>query len=202
MGLLVLGISVTTMVELEGGVAFRPEHLLASGESAALLLNLAALGIAFLLRGAPRDRWDGAASRIFAGGAYALGLGWILLEARAAFDRLAPEAEGGRQFAYTAILAAYATGTMVAGILARYQPSRLLAAWLLLVTIAKLVVVDVWLMEVFYRMVAFVGLGALLLVLSLMYQRFRDVLLEDRPRASAPGPVRYPHSRVGGDPRA
>lgn len=186
-GLLALGVVLTTMVEIEAGTGYLPGRVLLSGESAALLLEVAALALAaFLLRGAPQERWDGATSRLFAGGAYLLGVGWMLLEAHAAFDRLAPWAEGSEQFTYTAILGAYAGVTMVVGIFARSQPARLIAAWLLIVTIAKLVVVDLWMMEVFFRMVAFIGLGALLLLLSVMYHRFRDLILEDRPPAPRP----------------
>jgi hypothetical protein len=41
-------------------------------------------------------------------------------------------------------------------------------------------VVDLWLLEPLHRTIAFTGLGLLLLLGSLLYHRFRDLILEGR----------------------
>jgi uncharacterized membrane protein len=57
---------------------------------------------------------------------------------------------------------------------------RLLAVVVFGVTLVKMVLLDVWLLEPLHRTVVFTGLGLLLLPGSLSYHRFRDVILEDR----------------------
>ena len=68
--------------------------------------------------------------------------------------------------------ATYATGLIVAGLQRRYAPIRYLAIALFGVTILKVFMVDLAALEQLYRVLSVVGLGALLLVTSYLYQRF------------------------------
>ena len=177
--LLAWAVAFTFGVELEGGLSYRPERFLVSGVSAVLVLQVVALAVAAFTLGDDPDDWEGVARNAFMGTAHLLAIAWMLLEAKAGFLRLAPEAVGARQFAYTAILSVYGAALMAAGVALRMRAARLFALWLLVVAIVKLVVIDVWMMELVYRMIAFVGLGALLLALSVMYQRLRELVTGD-----------------------
>lgn len=59
------------------------------------------------------------------------------------------------------------------GILRRFRPIRLLAILLFAVTILKVFLVDLQEMEKFHRIVASIGLGVILLAVSMMYQKYR-----------------------------
>jgi len=61
-----------------------------------------------------------------------------------------------------------------AGLARRFKPVRLLGMSLLVITILKLFLMDMQSLDKGYRIVAFVGLGVLLLVISLLYQRDRQ----------------------------
>ena len=82
----------------------------------------------------------------------------------------------------TAVWATYAGVLLVVGMWRRWRLARLAALALLAVPIAKLFVYDVFVLERAYRVAAFIGLGALLLVGGYLYQRFgkaiRGFLLE------------------------
>jgi uncharacterized membrane protein len=85
--------------------------------------------------------------------------------------------------AYSILLALYGVTVIVIGVLRRSSVDRLLGLTLLGLVIAKLYLYDVWLLNRFYRITAFVVLGILLLSSSYLYSRFRDkldVLLTDR----------------------
>ena len=73
--------------------------------------------------------------------------------------------------------AAYATGTIVAGIRRRYAPARYFAMVVFALTIAKVFLVDMAELERAYRIVSIIGLGVMLLATSYMYERFRHRLV-------------------------
>jgi uncharacterized membrane protein len=72
----------------------------------------------------------------------------------------------------TALWAVYAAIGLVVGIAKRWRPVRLAALALLAVPIAKVFIYDVWVLEQVYRIVAFVGLGLLLIVSAYLYNRY------------------------------
>jgi len=83
----------------------------------------------------------------------------------------------------TALWAVYAVILLVIGIARRWRVVRLGALALLAVSIVKVFVYDVWVLERVYRIIAFVGLGVLLLISAYLYQRYskaiRGFLLKD-----------------------
>ena len=71
----------------------------------------------------------------------------------------------------TALWAGYAMILLVLGIAKRWRQVRIWALGLLVVPIAKVFLYDVWALQTLYRIVAFVGLGILLIVGGYLYQR-------------------------------
>jgi uncharacterized membrane protein len=185
-GLAMLGLSLadSLVVELGGGLLYRPPRLLFSFESLVLVAQVAALyGAAWLLSREPGG-WRTSLVPVLWVGANLLTLGWLSLEARAAFGTPSlfeePRRARALQFSYTAIWALYAGVILGVGVAARSRGLRLLAVAIFGGTIFKMVVVDLWLLEPLHRTLAFTGLGLLLLLGSLMYHRFRDLILEGR----------------------
>ena len=76
----------------------------------------------------------------------------------------------------TAVWAIYALGGLVIGIAKRWRYVRLGALGLLAIPIVKVFVYDVFLLELGYRIGAFIGLGILLLVSAYLYQRYSQVI--------------------------
>jgi uncharacterized membrane protein len=76
----------------------------------------------------------------------------------------------------TAVWAFYAIVLLVIGIVKRWRLVRLWALGLLIVPIVKVFIYDVWALETIYRIVAFVGLGLLLLISAYIYQRYSQVI--------------------------
>ena len=83
----------------------------------------------------------------------------------------------------TALLAFYAAAMLAVGIVGKWRIVRIAALALLLIPIAKVFAYDVFILERVYRIVAFIGLGALLVLGGYVYQRFgktiRGYLVED-----------------------
>lgn len=71
------------------------------------------------------------------------------------------------------VWALYSGLVIAVGFLARFKPMRLLGITLLAITIGKVFVVDLTTLEKGYRIAAFVGLGILVLAISLLYQKRR-----------------------------
>jgi uncharacterized membrane protein len=71
------------------------------------------------------------------------------------------------------LVAAYAVVLVAAGVVQRSAPTRVLGVALIGLVVLKLYLYDVWLLSLFYRMAAFAVLGALLLLMSYFYSRFR-----------------------------
>lgn len=84
--------------------------------------------------------------------------------------------EFARQLSLSVIWAAYAAALIFIGIRRRYRPIRYFAIATFLVTILKVLVVDLSELERLYRVLSVAALGLLLLVASYLYQRFRDRL--------------------------
>ena len=82
-----------------------------------------------------------------------------------------------RNLSLTALWAVYAVILLVVGILRRLRPVRLAALGLLAIPIIKVFVYDVFALEQVYRIIAFVGLGILLIASGYLYQRHRKAIM-------------------------
>jgi uncharacterized membrane protein len=82
------------------------------------------------------------------------------------------------QLSISALWGFYSIVLVTLGILRRFQPLRLLAILLFAVTILKVFFVDLGEMEKIYRIIASIGLGVILLAVSMMYQRYRAQINE------------------------
>jgi uncharacterized membrane protein len=82
------------------------------------------------------------------------------------------------QLSISALWGFYSIVLVTVGILRRVQPLRLLAILLFAATILKVFFVDLGEMEKIYRIIASIGLGVILLAVSMMYQRYRTQINE------------------------
>jgi len=154
------------------------ERLLLSGDSVALVVQVLVLYAGARLLRAGHDGWS---ERSAAGAAIAanlLTLAWLSHEAVAYVQRISPLAdEAERQhFVLSSTWGLYAGALLLLGIGAHRRFARLLAIAIFGITMSKLVLVDLWLLEIRYRTIAFIGLGALLLICSLAFSRFKELL--------------------------
>jgi uncharacterized membrane protein len=78
--------------------------------------------------------------------------------------------------ALSILMAVYAVVLVTAGVIVRAAIHRILGLILAGVVILKLYFLDVWMLGRGFRIVSFLGLGALLLALSYLYSRFRESL--------------------------
>jgi hypothetical protein len=74
------------------------------------------------------------------------------------------------------IFAGYGFQFLVSGFARRSALPRILGLILFAIVIVKLYIYDIWLLDVTYRIIAFMALGGMLLAGSYMYSRFRDKL--------------------------
>ena len=84
--------------------------------------------------------------------------------------------QNAQNLSLTVLWAVYAATSLVVGIAKRWRPVRLGALALLAVAIAKVFIYDVWVLEQVYRIVAFVGLGLLLVVSAYLYNRYSKAI--------------------------
>ena len=76
--------------------------------------------------------------------------------------------------ALTALWAIYAVALLVVGMIRRWRSVRLWALALLAIPILKVFLWDVFTLKQLYRIIAFVGLGILLLVMAYLYHRYSE----------------------------
>ena len=172
---------IAGVAEFGLGEAYRPARLLLSEESLVMGIHVAALAATATLLSRPSAaEWERFAAGAAAVGANLAALAWLSFEAQAAFSRAVPRPgnEQALQFTYSAIWGMYGGVLLAVGVIARIRGARLLGVAILAVTMAKMVLVDLWLLETLFRTLAFIGLGAVLLASSLLYHRFRDLVLE------------------------
>jgi uncharacterized membrane protein len=91
------------------------------------------------------------------------------------------------QLTLTLVWGLYAGAVIWSGFAARFKPVRLLGMGLLLLTVGKLFIMDMQFLDKGYRIAAFVGLGVLLLIISVLYQREQARLASSRDEATASG---------------
>jgi uncharacterized membrane protein len=83
----------------------------------------------------------------------------------------AARAELAQQVALSVAWALYAVGLVAAGFRRGYAPARYLAIALFALTILKVLTKDIAELDRVYRMLSVLGLGALLVAASYLYQR-------------------------------
>ena len=86
--------------------------------------------------------------------------------------------ENAQNLSLTVIWALYASALLAVGIIARLRAVRLAGLALLSIPVAKVFAYDVFQLEQAYRVAAFVGLGALLLIGGYLYQRYGRAIRE------------------------
>ncbi|MCK6461520.1 MAG: DUF2339 domain-containing protein, partial [Planctomycetes bacterium] len=111
----------------------------------------------------------------FSLGGHALVMLLLTLEAADRFHLEGAE-EHMRQLSYSLIWAVYAIGMVVGGFLRRYRPVRLMALAVLVGTILKVFLFDLSFLEGVYQILSFLVLGAILVAVSFLYQKYRHVL--------------------------
>ncbi len=100
---------------------------------------------------------------------------WDFFESRQA-GALVTTGRSAQYLSLTALWAVYAIILIVVGIWRRLRPVRLAGLGLLAIPILKLFFFDVWVLVTVYRILAFVGLGLLLLVSAYLYQRYSKAI--------------------------
>jgi len=88
--------------------------------------------------------------------------------------------------AISILLALYAVFLVALGVVRRHRTDRIFGLAVLGVVIAKLYISDVWSLGRAFRITAFLGLGALLLLVSYLYARYRPAI--ERLWKDAPAP--------------
>jgi hypothetical protein len=96
-----------------------------------------------------------------------------------------------QQLSLSVIWTVYGGAMLAAGIVRRNRMLRMMALGLLGLTIVKVFLIDLSSLEKIYRIVSFIVLGAILLAVSFLYQRYRQRMagLIDEPGAQAPANV-------------
>ncbi len=154
--------------------------------SSAILIAALILAASFYKRHAERVS---SREQFLFGGAYVLGanalaVALLSIEAYDYFERAAlaghfdaeqlTELNYTRQLTLSALWIVYGTLAMIAGIIQRSRKLRWMSLALLSVTILKVFLLDLSRLKGFYRVISFVALGAILLVVSFLYQRLRQ----------------------------
>ena len=75
------------------------------------------------------------------------------------------------QYTYSAVWLMFGVVLLLVGIWLRSQPARLASAAVVIITVLKVFVVDLANLRGIYRGLSFVGLGAVLVGIGLLYQR-------------------------------
>ncbi len=96
-------------------------------------------------------------------------LGWVGMGTAQRYGDVSAES-----IALSALWSLYAAALLAVGIMRRYRPARIMAMILFGIVIAKSFIYDVWTLERLYRIIAFIGLGVVLLVVSYVYQSHRQ----------------------------
>jgi uncharacterized membrane protein len=95
---------------------------------------------------------------------------------RADLGAVRADLANARQLSLSAIWGIYAVILVALGLLKRYYPLRLMGLSLFVITIVKVFSVDLSYLERLYRIFSFIGLGGILLGVSLLYGRYREKL--------------------------
>jgi uncharacterized membrane protein len=158
-----------------------PDRLLLSGDSLAIFGQVVTFFIVVRIidRLDGLDEWERACAPVLGILAHFLTLGWLSQEMAYEVKRsVVPErAYEVVQFSFSALWAIYSAVVFAIGLVRNQAWARYVGVGLFGLTIFKMVSIDLWELEILHRMIAFLGLGALLLLCSLMYNRFRDLVV-------------------------
>ncbi len=201
-GALAFGLSVITVIF--AGFSFEPI------ENFALMLNYRALVYFVLMAGSAfiairLSEWESFARLSAWFGIVAALLGAVLLvaESNDFFEQkinwlsfgehadattrdLIAQYENQKQLSISAALMFYSITLMLYGIWRSRQPIRLMAIALFGLVILKIFIYDLSFLATLYRIFSFIGLGVLLLLVSYLYQRFKHLILPDKPVSDKP----------------
>ncbi|MCS6988102.1 MAG: DUF2339 domain-containing protein [Chloroherpetonaceae bacterium] len=97
--------------------------------------------------------------------------------AEATTIELRAQCENQKQLSISASLTLYSIALMLYGIWRARQPIRLAAIGLFGLAILKIFIYDLSFLDTLYRIFSFIGLGALLLLASYLYQRYKHLIL-------------------------
>lgn len=95
----------------------------------------------------------------------------------------------GQQLSLSVVWAIYGGGMLTVGIARRSRLLRVMALLLLGLTIFKVFLFDLSSLEKLYRIISFIVLGAILLAVSFLYQRYRQRMAELIGDAETPEPM-------------
>jgi uncharacterized membrane protein len=87
------------------------------------------------------------------------------------------------QYTFSAVWLALGVALLLVGIWLKSQPARLASAAIVILTVLKVFVIDLASLGGFFRALSFIGLGAVLIGIALLYQR---LLFPRRPTAGVP----------------
>lgn len=135
--------------------------------------------VVFLLRS---EQLPASGRRRFAAAAYSAGHAVLLLglalEINGWVNRnVAPaDQDSVATVSLSILFTVYAVVLILAGLRTRQAIHRILGLGLIAIVVAKLYLVDVWVLGRLFRITAFLALGALMLAVSYTYSRFRELL--------------------------
>jgi uncharacterized membrane protein len=110
---------------------------------------------------------------VAAGTAVILALFYLTLEVRRFFHGaiLAGPTSDAEQYSYSSAWLIFGIALLAVGFLLRSQPARLLALGVIILTIAKVFIIDTASISGIYRALSVIGLGVVLLGIGFLYQR-------------------------------
>jgi hypothetical protein len=112
----------------------------------------------------------------------------------ASYHQLQISLENSGQLALSLLWGVGSILAVVAGIVWRYRPIRLFGIALFVVAIGKVFLVDIWSLEQIYRIISTIALGALLLVVAFLYQRFKGLVIAPSGQDCVPGAGQTPEN--------
>lgn len=189
--------AMATLALLFGGFSYRPI------ENYALVWNYRVLayltlvgGGAFIAIAFSKDAERQRLATIFGVGAALMGAITLVAEANDFFEQkiywlsfgehaeattaeLMERFENQKQLAISAALTLYSIALMLYGIWRARQPIRLTAIAFFGLAILKIFIYDLSFLATLYRIFSFIGLGAFLLLVSYLYQRYKRLILPE-----------------------
>jgi uncharacterized membrane protein len=126
---------------------------------------------------------------VAAGTAVILALFYLTLEVRRFFhgEILSGPTSDAEQYCYSSAWLVFGIALLAVGFLLRSQPARLLALGVIMLTIAKVFIVDTASISGIYRALSVIGLGVVLLGIGFLYQRVLFPRATDSREAAAGG---------------
>jgi uncharacterized membrane protein len=89
--------------------------------------------------------------------------------------------ENLKQLSLSGIWLLYSISLMGTGIWRRVRSLRVISIALFGITILKIFIYDLSFLETLYRIFSFIGLGVILLMVSYLYQHYKDLIFQEKP---------------------